>query len=212
MGVLSIPYAYLASPSRQISTIIPDIVTREIHTDQTVITRHPVETGAAVSDHAYLQPSQVEMHCRFSNSTAQSEGYVQIVYNQFLALRATLTPFNVSTGKRAYQNMLVSEITVTTDEFTEYVLDVVVRLEQVNITSAQQGTIPANASSDPSAQASPQQTATPQNLGTQQLTATPAGPTTATATSSSFNSAGPYGDLSGISFGSNNGAYAPSGM
>jgi hypothetical protein len=163
------PFALVGSPQRSIGTIIPDIVTREVHNDETVITQHPVETGAPISDHAYLQPPVLEMHCRFSNSTAQSEGYVQLVYQEFLSLQAQLQPFNVTTGKRQYQNMMISGLQVTTDEFTEFVLDLVVHLRGVIITTATQGTSSPMSNSSSSAQTDPQQTGDVLNNGVQQL-------------------------------------------
>jgi soluble lytic murein transglycosylase-like protein len=47
--------------SRKIGMIIPDVVVSEKHSDTLEITEHPVETGAAISDHAYKRPSEVVM-------------------------------------------------------------------------------------------------------------------------------------------------------
>ena len=101
------------------------------------------------------------MRCGFSNSTAQSEGYVQEVYALFLALQAQLQPFNVTSGKRQYQNMLISSLLVTTDQQSEYALNIIVGLKMVIITSTSGG----GASSDPSTQAMPEQTSAVQSSG-----------------------------------------------
>jgi hypothetical protein len=44
--------------SRKIGVIIPDVVVSEKHSDTLEITEHPVETGAAISDHAYKRPAK----------------------------------------------------------------------------------------------------------------------------------------------------------
>jgi hypothetical protein len=152
-------FAYIGgSGRRSIGTLIPDIVVSETHHDHLTITKHPVELGSAIGDHCYMEPAVVEMQCGASNSTAQSEGYVQSVYAQFLALQAKRKPFDVTTGKRQYSNMLISDIIVTTDETREYVLDFTVRLEKVKIVSTQTTT-------DNSKQANPAGTASPTNSG-----------------------------------------------
>jgi hypothetical protein len=165
MALLDASFALITHPNpRQIGTIIPDIVVEEIQHDQLQISEFPVESGAPISDHAYKRPPEIIMRCGFSNSTAQSEGYVQEVYALFLALQAPHggpQPFNVTTGKRQYQNMLISSLLVTTDQESEYTLRVVVGLKMVIITSTSGGGL----SSDPATQADPSQTSGVTNSG-----------------------------------------------
>lgn len=162
MAILDSFFALITHPNpRIIGTIIPDIVIEEICNDQLQITEFPVETGAPISDHAYKRPPEIIMRCGFSNSTAQSEGYVQEVYALFLALQAQLEPFSVTTGKRQYGNMLISSLLVTTDQESEYALNVVVGLKMVIITSTSGG----GAFSDGTNQSFPQQTSGVQRSG-----------------------------------------------
>ena len=53
--------AAVRGSKRNIGGVIPDVVIQEVHDDAVTITQHPVEYGAAVSDHAYREPSQVMM-------------------------------------------------------------------------------------------------------------------------------------------------------
>lgn len=39
--------------------IIPDVTIAETHSDEVVVTTHPVDTGAQIADHAYRQPASV---------------------------------------------------------------------------------------------------------------------------------------------------------
>jgi hypothetical protein len=153
MALLDATVALITHPNpRIIGTIIPDIVVEEIHHDQLQITEFPVETGAPISDHTFDRQPEVMMRCGFSNSTAQTEGYVQEVYQLLLLLKAAHEPFNVTTGKRQYQNMLISSLLVTTDQQSEYALNVAVGLKGVLITSTDggSGVAPASSQADPS--------------------------------------------------------------
>lgn len=51
----------LFGKSRNIGGVIPNVVIQEVHDDAVTVTQHPVEYGAAISDHAYREPSQVMM-------------------------------------------------------------------------------------------------------------------------------------------------------
>ncbi len=130
------PYALISPtvPFRNIGGIFPDVTTEEIHRDELQITQHPVETGAPVTDHAFMQPWTVEIHCGWSNSSAQSEGYVQTVYDSLQALQQARQPFDVTTGKRQYTSMLVRSLLVRTDETSEFTLMVVALCQQIIIT------------------------------------------------------------------------------
>ena len=68
--------------------------------------------------------------------TAQSVGYVEAIYQALLALQQTRQPFNVTTGKRQYTNMLMRSLLVHTNEKTEWALDVVALCQQIIIANS----------------------------------------------------------------------------
>lgn len=171
VGDIAAPYALIMTAYRSIGTIMPNVVVEEVHRDMLAITEHPVERGAPISDHAFHIPSEVEMRCGWSNSTAMTEGYVQEVYQELLALQNMREPFDVYTGKRAYVNMLMRSIIVETNETSEYALNVTVHLREVIITDTQ-GTAPSNDS-----QALMDQTSNSSNFGNQTAIPAPNAPT-----------------------------------
>lgn len=136
-SILNASVASLFSSSRSISYIIPDIVIEEIHNDELRITDHPVETGAAITDHAFKMPSEVVIKCGFSNSSAQAEGYVQSVYDLLLDLQAAREPFDISTGKRVYSNMLIRGLGVVTNPESEFALMVSASCREIIIVDTQ---------------------------------------------------------------------------
>ncbi|GHE78576.1 hypothetical protein GCM10019059_41710 [Camelimonas fluminis] len=170
MDVLDAISSILVQQGRSIGTIMPDVVLEEIHRDDLIITDHPVEKGAAISGHAFKRPEEVEMRCGWSNSTAGYEGYAQEVYQELLSLQQSREPFSISTGKRNYDDMLISSLAVTTDASSEYALMVVARCRRVIIVETQTTKLAAQKD-----HAQPQKTAPAVETGTKQPQAKPSG-------------------------------------
>lgn len=116
---------------RRIDTIIPNVAIEEMHRDRLTITNHPVEIGAAITDHAFKEPVELTMRCGWSNSQGFSESYSQRIYNQLLSLQNERRPFDVTTGKRQYKNMMILEIDVTTDVHNEFSLIAQIHMREV---------------------------------------------------------------------------------
>jgi hypothetical protein len=129
--------ALIQSSARAIGTIFADVTVDENHRDEMIITQHPVEGGAIISDHAFKRPALVEIRCGFSNSSAGYVGYVQQQYQRLQSLQLARQPFNVYTGKRRYKNMLVVGLSVTTDPHSENILMVSAALQEIIIVSTQ---------------------------------------------------------------------------
>jgi Dit-like tail protein len=156
---------------RNIGGIVADVTTSEHHEDETVITDHPVEQGANVSDHAYNVQAKLNIQVGFSNSSSQSGGdpnYVDDIYQQFLAMKGNRQPIEVLTGKRSYTNMLIARLSTTTDEKTENYLGLTVELREVILVDTQVVSVP-----NASVMANPQSNAAPLNNGTQQVQPAP---------------------------------------
>lgn len=147
-------------PKRAIDTFTAYVVLREQHQDTLQITDHPVQQGASISDHAYRLPAQVVISAAWSDSPGTASlldgvvgglkstvtsvqsmiagtqsSSVQDVYSKLLRLQAKREPFDVSTGKRQYKNMLLQSLAVHTDQQTERVLMVEATLREVLIVS-----------------------------------------------------------------------------
>jgi len=161
------------TPKRSITSSVGSfhayVTLEERHHDELVITDHPVEQGASISDHAYKKPAEVTLTLAWSNSSLSSitslqfGNYSQFVYKQLLALQSSRTPFALSTGKRRYQNMMIQSLDTTTDAKTENSLIATIHCREVIIvqTTTTQLQPAANMSS-------PQKTAAITNSGTKQ--------------------------------------------
>lgn len=151
MDIMSV---LLHQRSRNIGTIIPDVVISEKHSDTLEITEHPVErstdSGAGfVTDHAYRRPSEVTMEIGFSGGGSLLDLPASLnvgitlgkspkeIYSDLLALQRRRELLDVMTGKKIYSNMLIKSIEVTTDRASENVLMAVVTLREVIVSSTQ---------------------------------------------------------------------------
>ncbi|WP_374755074.1 MULTISPECIES: phage baseplate plug family protein [Burkholderia] len=153
----------------------------ERHNDELTITEHPVERGAQIVDHAFRKPSEVTIQCGWSNSdyaalrgTFQAffdgglptTDYVGNVYSQLLALQQSCKPFNVTTSRRLYKNMLIVGLAVTTDAKTSAALIVTATLRELRLVENSVAKLPPTLN-----QADPSSTAEVQNMGTKRLAA-----------------------------------------
>jgi hypothetical protein len=182
-------------PKRAIGSFSTYVTLEEQHSDELTITQHPVEQGAAITDHAFKNPAQLTIRAGWTNSSVAALGssvlsalggdvgallrpsYVREIYDQLLQLQASREPFDIYTGKRRYQNMLMRSLATTTDASTENVLIVTASFQQIIIVETQATTVPASEN-----QAQPQKTAPVQSAGTKQLAPAPQANTSALAT------------------------------
>lgn len=184
--------AIQVTPQRSIGPFVAQVTLEETHTDELVITDHPVETGAVISDHAYMRPSEVMIRCGWSDSPGGSAsgilgevggelssltslvsgsgmGQPREMYQNMLELQKSRIPFEIQTGKRVYENMLVRSIRLKTDRESEGVAIVEVLCREVLLVSTQVVSVGAPAEE----QEIPGQTAPTAEKGTKQLEPAP---------------------------------------
>lgn len=141
MGFLSQPITLqsLFGQKRQIGPIQAQLVVSEETSDVLTITKQPVQQGASITDHAYMEPTTLSMVIMQQDtsliggllSTFTGNGGLSQIYQQFLDLQSSRQPFNVVTPKRIYKNMLMSTLGVTTDKTTENILSLRLSFQQI---------------------------------------------------------------------------------
>jgi hypothetical protein len=101
---------FMGGPFR-IATFIPDVTVEAVGQDALGITGFPVETGVTMADHSFKLPVRLEMVAGWSDSSAQTDGYIQQIYGQLQRLQASRQPFTIFTSRRMYKNMLMESLT-----------------------------------------------------------------------------------------------------
>jgi hypothetical protein len=154
---LSAPFtSVLIRPRRSIGGIEATVTIEESAEDTLEITKHPVQNGADVSDHAYKNPSEVTIRAMWDSNTKP----LTETYKDLLELQASREPFDVVTGKRKYKNMLFKSLSQTTDSSTENCLSITATLTEINIVDVEVTTVPPRAR-----QKTPAKTGATQNVG-----------------------------------------------
>ena len=117
--------------SRTIGPIPVDVVVREQHESDITITTNPVEFGAAVSDHAYVEPKKLMLDAVMASRAGPAA--VGAAYQSLLRLQELREPFDVITGLTLYRDMLIERITVNRDSRMATVLYFTAELREVII-------------------------------------------------------------------------------
>lgn len=108
-----------------IGPIPVSVVIRESHTSSLGITENPIESGAKVTDHAYVEPKKVSLD--FADQSAAE------TYNTLVQFQQTRQPFTLVTGLYVYTNMLIKSLSADRDERFSRVLSGKAELQEIII-------------------------------------------------------------------------------
>lgn len=142
-----------------------DATVLERHGSKLTITDNPVETGAVVSDHAYLEPATLEVHGRVSSvvtrlqgggGTAQAVlatlapklkhnigiGWVDqhrpaSAFDLLQRLQQARVPFTIQTGLKLYRNMLLEDLQVSQETANKSAPEFFCTFREVKLVSTQ---------------------------------------------------------------------------
>jgi hypothetical protein len=131
----------LFGPKRKIGSITVQVVVNENTNDTLTITKQPVQQGASITDHAYKEPTVFSTTILFKDnnlisgvlSTFSGSGSngLSKLYQSLLDLQNSRIPFDITTPKRIYRNMLLATLAQTTDKNTENCLAINASFQEV---------------------------------------------------------------------------------
>jgi hypothetical protein len=116
-----------------------DAVYRVLHSRRLRMTEHPVQSGASISDHAFLMPAKVSLEIGMSDAmdayapdvfTTNASKSVS-AYEILVALQQGRQPLTLSTRLDTYTNMLIESIDAPDTKETRYGLKATVMLSQI---------------------------------------------------------------------------------
>lgn len=118
------------------------VTLEESHEDSLEITNHPVEQGAAISDHAFKRARTVSIRAGMSDSSlVGGQNPAKEFYELLLKLQESRMPFDIVTGKRLYTNMLLESLSVGTNQDTENSLVFNAQCREVILVQTQVSTV-----------------------------------------------------------------------
>jgi hypothetical protein len=126
-----------------------DAVLRSEHHSALKITTHPVQSGANVADHAYVEPATLTMELgmsdvmpgiietQFTDQSSRSISAFQVLRK----LQADRMPLQVTTRLHTYKNMMLEELTVPDDYKTQFGLRATVRFTEILVAKVSKVTV-----------------------------------------------------------------------
>lgn len=94
--------------SGAIGPIPVSVVLSEAHESTLGITENPIETGAKITDHAYVEPKRLTLDFADANAA--------LTYNALVRFQESRVPFTVVTGLYVYSNMLIRSLKAERDD------------------------------------------------------------------------------------------------
>lgn len=149
---------------KQIGGIQLDAVLSETHNNIAVVTKNPIELGAEVTDHSYIEPKEISIVAEVSDNPLGSAAFGQIIdnvngffgsatttnqtrsttaYNAMVALMDARELLSVQTKLRLYDNMLITGLRTVQDKQTSRIARMVIDMQEIIITESQLVDIPA---------------------------------------------------------------------
>jgi len=113
--------------SRAIGPVPISCVLTEKHDSQIEISEIPIETGAKITDHAYVMPKKVMLDIADANATA--------TFSALVRFQESRVPFTLVTGLTVYRNMLIKSIEADRDAAHSRVLSAKVEVQEAIIVS-----------------------------------------------------------------------------
>lgn len=120
-----------------------DAVFSEDHVNDREITKHPVQTGAPITDHSYQQPTIVTLEIGMSDvmdSLATNQYSASGIstksieaYRAFKALQEGGQPVTLQTRLYRYENMLIKSVRAKDDKTTTYSLKATIILQEIKM-------------------------------------------------------------------------------
>lgn len=107
------------------------------HNTSLTITQHPVETGAAITDHAYNNPRRFSFNLGQSDvstiETSLSTTPAINKYQELVALQQSREPLQLVSKYGIFTNVLIESVDVADDYTTNTVLKATVNLQEIII-------------------------------------------------------------------------------
>jgi len=113
--------------SEGIGPVPVEVILSEGHKSTLGITEIPIETGAKITDHAYVEPKKLTLDF--------ADGNAAQTWNALVQFQESRVPFVIVSGLAVYKNMLIKELSANRDQQTCAILAGRCELQEVIIVS-----------------------------------------------------------------------------
>lgn len=143
----------ILTQATNIGGLMFDAIITSTHESSLTVTKHPVQYGADISDHAIVNPARLTLSVAVSDAMGYISGPNQYpgngmtkstkAFDTLLQFQRLRTPMTVFTKLRKYENMVITNITAEDDYTTAHALKATVELEQMMIVSVSETKVSA---------------------------------------------------------------------
>ncbi len=142
---------------RSLGGIQLDGIVEEAHQNTIRVTQNPVETGVDITDHAIVMPKKLNITAMVTDTPLGTAAFAQIIdtitglfgtstsanitrsqqaYNALVALQEAREPISITTRLVTYNDMLITDVSVSQDKDTSRSIVLNISTEQVIITES----------------------------------------------------------------------------
>lgn len=146
----------------EIGSITVDAAVSERHKSGSKVTRHPIEAGAAITDHVQPMPDELTLEGVVSDTPTDFLAFLgggdrsSTAYKGLLDIIAKRTPIKIVTTLRTYENMVLEGLEVPRDAKKGNIVHFTVSATQIRIVESQlvkAAPVPAELRGNPTAAA-----------------------------------------------------------
>jgi len=136
----------------KIGDLLFDAILKTDHSSKVTATSHPIESGASISDHAFVEPVEISIELAVSDSernrgTFGSGNRSVKAFQELIELQTSRKLITVVTRLKTYHNMLILSVSAPDDYTTMNAFRAVVILREIPVVSTSRVSVTARASS-----------------------------------------------------------------
>ncbi|MFV0241380.1 MAG: phage baseplate protein [Lacrimispora sphenoides] len=136
----------------KIGGLVFDAILKTDHNSKVTATSHPIESGASISDHAFVEPVEISIELAVSDSernrgTFGSGNRSVKAFQELTKLQRSRKLITVVTRFKTYSNMLIMSVSTPDDYITMNAFRAMVILKEIPVVSTHTVSITARATS-----------------------------------------------------------------
>lgn len=125
----------MAQQRVSIGGLVFDAVLRTDHTSKLTATSHPIESGANIVDHAFIEPAEISIEIGMTD--CNGVGSSNKMFKSLQSLQNSRRQLTVVTRYKTYRNMLIMSMSVPDDYTTMNALKAILMLREIPVVGSQ---------------------------------------------------------------------------
>lgn len=125
--------------TQQTTAYVFDVIIKNDHSQEVEVTQNPVQTGAAITDNAFVIPPKLTAEIIMSDAMqaftlgqwANAPSKSVSAFETLQSIQASLIPVQISTRLRSYDNMMITHVRAEETARTKYGLRAWVTFQQI---------------------------------------------------------------------------------